>query len=111
MSSEASSSPSPTSTPWQLQARVLGLQQGQTAIKVSTTASNHAPQSSSLLTCYAGGGADGGMGAKVAVSSHGHSAPSSDLAATVLPINTFSGHTATFELQLGWAQKTADKGC
>ena len=107
MSSDAGSSPSPTA-PWQLQARVLGLQQGQTAIKVSATASNHAPPCSPVMW-----GAGGGL--KVAVSSHGHSAPSSDLlAATVLPINTFSATPATFELQLSWAQKTAspeDEGC
>ena len=78
----------------------------------SNKGERHCKQScSSLLTCYVGG--EGGL--KVAVSSHGHSAPSSDLlAATVLPINTFSATPATFELQLSWAQKTAspeDEGC
>ena len=96
-SPDASSSPSPT-TPWQLQARMLGLHQGQTTIKVSTFESN----CNQLLYSPVMRGA----GAKVAVSSHGHSAPQvTRHPLCVLP--TFSATPANFEIQSTRVQKSA----
>ena len=107
-SPDASSSPSPT-TPWQLQARMLGLHQGQTTIKVSTFESNcnqllYSPVMRVpiiVLTCYARGRGEGR--GKLP---RPQCTPSDPTTSTVV-LPTFSATPANFEIQSTRVQKSA----